>query len=281
MKNNEHANWFNSRWFFRLFTLGLAILLFVYVNGSKLDNVRQGSDNGKNSILTSNKKKTISVPLELNVNSNRYVATGYPQNVKVKISGPAALITTTANTQNFKIYADLTGLGTGKHKVTVKQSGLNKDISYQIKPKTITVDIQARKTVTVPINVVLSQKEVADGYTLGKPTTSAETATITGSVSEVERVDRLIASVNVSKTTKKSINKRVTLQAVDSKGNTVSVVITPQTTNVVVPVTSSDDNSSSSSSSNSTSSKSKQTSSSESDDSSSSSSSSASSSSSS
>ncbi|KRO08240.1 hypothetical protein IV59_GL001286 [Paucilactobacillus hokkaidonensis] len=224
-------------------------MLFAYVNGSKLDNVRHGSDNGKNSILTSNKKKTISMPLELNVNSDRYVVTGYPQNVKIAINGPSALVTTTANTQNFKISADLTALGAGKHKITLKPSGLNSDISYQIDPKTITVDIQKRKTVTVPVNVVLSQKKVADGYKLGKATASAQTATITGSVDEVSKVDRVIASVNVTNDSKKDINKRVTLQAVDQKGNTVSVVITPQTTNVVVPITSDDDSSSSSSSS--------------------------------
>lgn len=58
MKNNKNrVGLFNSRWFVRIITLILAILLFAYVNGSKLDNVRHGSDNGKNSILTSNKKK--------------------------------------------------------------------------------------------------------------------------------------------------------------------------------------------------------------------------------
>lgn len=252
--NNKHVGLFNNRWFFRIITLIFAVLLFVYVNGSKLDNVRHGSDNGKSSILTSNKKKTISMPLELSVNSDRYVVSGYPQNVKVAIKGPAALVTTTANTQNFKISADLTSLGAGKHKVKLTQSGLNNDLSYQIKPKTITVDIQTRRTVTVPVNVLLSQKEIATGYKLGKATTSAQTATITGSVSEVNKVDRVVASINVAKDTKADINKRATLQAIDENGNTVSVVITPQTTSVVVPVTSDDSSSSSSSESSSSSS---------------------------
>ena len=55
------------------------------------------------------------MPLDLTVNSQKYVVSGYPQYVKVKISGPSALVTTTMNTQNFKVYANLNNLGSGEH----------------------------------------------------------------------------------------------------------------------------------------------------------------------
>lgn len=105
-----------------------------------------------------NKTQTLKIPLEVESNSEKYVVTGFPQYVKIKITGPSALVTTTANTQNFKVYADLTKLGTGKHEVRLKASGLNKELSYTITPAKIKVNIQSRNTATVPVEVRLSSK---------------------------------------------------------------------------------------------------------------------------
>lgn len=243
MKNNEVSGFFSNRWFYRLIALVFAILLFVYVNGSKLENVRQ-SGSGTNSSLTSNKKKTITMPLELTVDSDKYVVSGYPENVKVTLSGPAALVTTTANTQNFKVYVDLNSYGAGNHTVKIKQSGLNKDLNYDLKPNNINVKIENRKTVTKSVDVVLSSRKIADGYKLGKATSSVSSVKVTGSVGEINKVRQVIASVNIANDTKKDISRHVTLQAIDKEGNTVNVVVTPQTADVTIPVTRDADSSS-------------------------------------
>ena len=129
---------------YRLFALLLAVLLFAYVNSAKVSSTRQqtSTNSGKTS-LTATKKESVRVPLQLDVNSQKYFVTGYPEMVKVVLSGPSALVTTTANTQNFKVYASLKGLGTGLHKVKLHE-GLNKDIN-RLTPRTITVDVQTRK----------------------------------------------------------------------------------------------------------------------------------------
>ena len=89
--------------------------------------------------------------------------TGYPQYVRVKVSGPSALVTTTANTQNFKVYADLSKLGIGHHTVKLKTSGLNSELRAALTPEKIKVNIQPRATTTVPVEVRLSSKSVNGG----------------------------------------------------------------------------------------------------------------------
>jgi Uncharacterized protein conserved in bacteria len=59
---------------------------------------------------------------------------------------------------------------------------------------------------------------------------------ITGAIAEVNKVDHVVASVSLSKKDKTNISKQVTLQAVDKNGNTVNVVITPQTTTIKIPI---------------------------------------------
>nr|WP_050755764.1 CdaR family protein [Limosilactobacillus coleohominis] len=241
----------------RIASLILAIFLFMYVNSEKNGFLRQttrGSDSGN--ALMSNKTMSIRMPLELKMNSQKYVVTGYPQYVKVRVSGPSAMVTTVSNTQNFKVYADLTKLGIGTHTVTLKESGLNSELRSTIKPQQIKVNIQPRSTVTAPVDVRLNSKSVDGNYHVGTPRPALKTVQITGARNQVKRVARVIAYVDVPRDAHGNFSRQVTLQAVDKKGRTVNVVIMPSSINVEVPVSKQGNNepTSSSSSSNSASS---------------------------
>lgn len=239
-KNN---GFFRQKWFLRLTSLILAIFLFVYVNGSKSGFLRQNTrSSNQTSILMSNKSATIKVPLDVTVDNAKYIVSGYPQYVKVKITGPSALVTTTSNTQNFKVYADLSDLGAGKHRVKLKTSGLNSELSSKVNPRYITVNVQPRKTIMMKVGIRLSNQTLSNGYSLGHPRSSISSVRVTGARDQVNQVDRIVAFVAVPKDTKDDISRQVTLQALDSNGQTLNVVISPTTTTVTIPVKSNNDN---------------------------------------
>lgn len=236
----------------RIASLVLAIFLFMYVNSDKNGFLRQttrGSDSG--SALMSNKTMTVRMPLELKMNSQKYVVTGYPQYVKVRVSGPSAMVTTVSNTQNFKVYADLTKLGVGTHTVTLKESGLNSELRSSIKPQQIKVNIQPRSTATAPVSVRLNSKLVDGNYHVGTPRPALKTVQITGARNQVKRVARVIAYVDVPKDAHTNFSRQVTLQAVDKKGRTVNVVVMPSSINIEVPISKQGDTSQNDSSSSS------------------------------
>lgn len=264
--NDKEDSIFSSLWFLRIISLVLAIFLFVYVNGGKDGQFRQNS--GNNQSVMSNKSESIKMPLQLRMNSRKYVVSGYPQYVKVKVVGPSALVTSTVNTQNFKVYADLTNLKTGHHTVKIKTSGLNSELKAKVTPKEINVNIQPRRTITSKVEVRLSNRSLNGHYELGRPTLSMSTVQVTGAKNQVHKVARVIAYVDVPKDSTRDIHRQVTLQAVDKKGRIVDVVVVPNTITVSVPVTneSDGDNGESSSSSNASSSNSSSSSSSSSND---------------
>lgn len=232
MKNQHY-----TAWIYRVLALILALLLFFYVNNTQSSSSQQTTNSGKTS-LTATKTMTVSVPLQLNVNSNKYFVTGYPEKVKVTLRGPLALVTTTANTQNFKVYASLSDLGTGKHKVSLHQEGLNHDIESSISPAKITVDIEPRRTVSFPVKVRYNKQNIASGYTAGNPTTDVTSVKATGAANEISRVSQVIAQLSVPQNTKKTINSQAVIEALDKQGKTVNVILTPSTTTVNLPVTS-------------------------------------------
>lgn len=252
--NGKKGSFFGSVWFMRIASLILAIFLFMYVNSDKNGFLRQttrGSDSG--SALMSNKTVSIRMPLELKMNSQKYVVTGYPQYVRVRVSGPSAMVTTVSNTQNFKVYADLTKLGTGTHTVSLKESGLNSELRSKINPQKIKVNIQPRSTITAPVEVKLNSKSVSGGYHVGTPKPAMKTVQISGARNQVKKVAKVIAYVDVPKDANANFSRQVTLQAVDKKGRTVNVVVMPSSISVEVPISKQgdDEDNSSSSSSNS------------------------------
>ncbi|ETY75103.1 CdaR family protein [Lactiplantibacillus fabifermentans] len=228
----------NSSWSMRLLALICALVLFAYVNSSKTSNNSSSlTNNISKTTLTSNRKVTISAPLELNVNSTKYFVTGYPENIKITIEGPAALVTTTANTQNFKVYADLSDLAVGRHSVKVKVDGLNKELSYSLNQKYIHINIQPRRTATYKVSADFNDSNVASGYEAGTARLGTSSVKVTGAVSEVSKVAKVVAVVNTEKNLTKSVNQQAMLEALDANGQTLNVVLTPSTTSVYIPIT--------------------------------------------
>ena len=250
----DTKGFFRRKWFLRIISLILALFLFMYVNGSKSGFLRQNTrNNNQSSALMSNKSVTLRMPLDVTIDNNKYIVSGYPQYVKVKVTGPSALVTTTSNTQNFKVYADLSDLTPGKHRVKLKTSGLNSELTSKIEPQYINVNIQQRKTITMKVTIRLSTRDLDDGYKLGHPHSDIQTVQVTGSRDEVNKVNRIVAFVAIPHDAKDHIARQVTLQAIDRNGQTLNVVISPTTTNVSIPISAGSQSSSSNDSSSSSS----------------------------
>ena len=250
----DTKGFFRRKWFLRIISLILALFLFMYVNGSKSGFLRQNTrNNNQSSALMSNKSVTLRMPLDVTIDNNKYIVSGYPQYVKVKVTGPSALVTTTSNTQNFKVYADLSDLTPGKHRVKLKTSGLNSELTSKIEPQYINVNIQPRKTITMKVTIRLSTRDLDNGYKLGHPHSDIQTVQVTGSRDEVNNVNRIVAFVAIPHDAKDNIARQVTLQAIDRNGQTLNVVISPTTTNVSIPISAGSQSSSSNDSSSSSS----------------------------
>ncbi|PIO80896.1 hypothetical protein BSQ38_04170 [Pediococcus damnosus] len=230
-------NFWKQRWVYRILALILAVLLFTYVKSDEINPNNAGSNgNSGDATLMANKSKTLTVPLELDVNSSKYLISGYPSKVKIKITGPSALVTTTTNTQNFKAYVSLRKLGVGKHRVQIKEEGLNKELAYSFEPQSINVTVANRKTKTFAIQPEVNQDVIAKGYEAKAAILRSQTVTATGSVSEINRITEVVARINLPNNTKKNSTTQVLLQALDNKGDTVNVILDPQAVSVTVPV---------------------------------------------
>lgn len=227
---------FNSKLFYRLISLFFALLLSFYVTSEKGNTTRSGNSGTFGSSLVSNKTITLETDLKLNVNSDKYFVSGYPDVVKVKISGPSALVIAAKNTQNFEIYADLNDLKPGVHTVRLKDSGLSSELTVKIIPEKITVQISKKKIKKTAVQVRYDSNRIASGYAAGEAYSSQAYVTVTGAAKDINNLDKVVANLNLPRNANETYAKNVALQALDESGKVLNVVISPADVTATVPI---------------------------------------------
>lgn len=225
----------NKSWFIRIVSLLLAILIVIYIDSTQNAFFTQGQNNRTQE--TASEKRTIKMPLQVSIDTDKYYVTGYPEKIKVTLEGPNALVTSAINTQNFRVYIDLTNQAVGIHTVKVRVSGLSKQVSYAVAPEKIKVNIQQRKSRLMPVQIEYNKNVVANGYSLGKVNVDPSQVEVTGAVGEVNQIDQIVAKLALPNNINHNYERQVILVAEDKKGRPLNVVIQPATARVSVPVT--------------------------------------------
>lgn len=223
-----------KKWFIRLVSLLLAILLVIYIDSTQTGFMTQGEPSKTRETAT--ETRTIKIPLQVSIDTDQYYVVGYPEKVKVTLSGSNALVTSTINTQNFRAYIDLTHKKIGRHRVKVRISGLSKQISYQINPKMVTVNIQHRKSRTMPVQIEYNKNVVARGYHLGHAKVNPSQVEVTGAQSEINQIDQIVAKISLPNNLNHSYQRQVILMAEDKDKHQLNVVIQPSTATVTIPL---------------------------------------------
>lgn len=227
-------NFWNKPWFIRIVSLLLAVLIVIYIDSTQTGFLTQGESSKTRQTAT--ETQTIKVPLQVLVDTDKYYVVGYPEKVKVTLEGSNALVTSTVNTQNFRAYIDLTKKKVGVHTVKVQITGLNKQLSYSINPKTIKVNIQRRKSTTMPVRIEYNKNAVAAGYHVGKTSVSPSQVEVTGAKGEVNQIDQIVAKVTLPNNINHNYEREVMLVAEDKKGRQLNVIIQPATARVSIPI---------------------------------------------
>lgn len=104
--------------------------------------------------------------------------------------------------------------------VTANENAVAKKVSVTVVDNVLSVELEAEKTVSVPVSVV-TVGDVADGYTVGNSAATPNLITIKGAASVVSSIDRAEVTVDVSDATD-DITTNCTPDFVTSDGESIS-----------------------------------------------------------
>lgn len=222
-------NWFQSKWFVRIISLAFAILLYVFVTIE----VEVDKPEESQSIFTGSQKEVElikDIPIDVRIDSDKYVASGVPESVDVSLEGSVSILTPVVRQKNFTLFIDLTDYGEGTHTVEIEHENIPKELSAYIDPKEIDVTIEERATATYDVEVELINEDlVPTGYEVKQPELNVDEVTVVSSKSMLEQISLVKVYIDVANEKEAIKNRELPINVYDSQGNKLQVNVRPET----------------------------------------------------
>ena len=155
--------------------------------------------------------------------------------VKIKVRAPSNVSTDSISSKT-NAFIDLKNFRQGDYEKEVKIFFEDPAITLiEIEPKNVNVTLEPLTSLTKEIEVELAG-EINEKYQTEEPVLSVENAEIKGAQSTLEKIDRLVASIDLSNEMTE-VKKIVELEARGPDNNKITgIAINPKTVEVTIPV---------------------------------------------
>lgn len=208
---------------YALLSLVFSLILFF---STKSSNFTAG-------ILSPNRfEETIqAVVIQPNYDADKYFIQGYEPTVTVRLSSLNRILLNgeiNEETRTFRVVADLTQLEEGTHVVPLKVQNLISGVEASIEPTSITVTIERLETKIFPVEVNISNQNLAEGYQLtGAKVNPAEVEVRTGHESMLE-IAQVVANLDSLEGINQNLSKEIPIYAVDKNGEILNTILSPE-----------------------------------------------------
>lgn len=228
MKKPTQSNWVSA-----LLALLFALLLFFNANAQN----NLSSMTGTNAVYD---ETVYNVPVQVEYDQEKYFVSGYEETVSVHLSSANRIqlnMEANEDTRKFQVVADLTKTSLGTSEVQLRVKGLSTAVTAEIEPQTITVTLEKKVTKTVDVEAKLPDSIEAEGYQVDTTEITPKKVKITTGEETAKAIERVVAPISNVKPTEETIEQTVNVQALDSKGQVLSIENPAPQVNVVVGLT--------------------------------------------
>ncbi|MFZ2459775.1 MAG: CdaR family protein [Streptococcus suis] len=215
----------------------LALLLFFYATTTNYKNSESSASNNESETYI----HTLSgVPIDIEYDTNKYFISGFSSTVAVELRGSNRVLLqreSDESTRTFQVIADLRELTDGTQTVTLQLANLPPGVSATLAPDAITVKIGKKVSQSLAVEGVIYSNQLASGYSVSKVTVDVSSVKVTTDEETMAKIDHVEAvAVDISNLDS-NYSGTAKLQAVDSDGNVLPVVLSETEANIQVVVT--------------------------------------------
>ena len=220
-----------------ILSIFLALLLFFYATTTNYKNSESSASNTESETYV----HTLSgVPIDIEYDTNKYFISGFSSTVAVELRGSNRVLLqreSDESTRTFQVIADLRELTDGTQTVTLQLANLPPGVSATLAPDAITVKIGKKVSQSLAVEGVIYSNQLASGYSVSKVTVDVSSVKVTTDEETMAKIDHVEAvAVDISNLDS-NYSGTAKLQAVDSDGNVLPVVLSETEANIQVVVT--------------------------------------------
>lgn len=218
-----------NKWFIRGLALVLALLLYItaYID----ENARNPSQ------ASTTQSATIEdVPIEVYYDEENYVVYNVPETATVHIAGNNALVQSTKTLRDFTVFIDLMNVTEGTHRVELQIRGISERLSVRIEPQFVTVIVQEKVTIELPVEVEFNEALLEEGYTIGDIQIEPHAVKVTGGKDVISQVSLVKAVIEVEAPVNETIKQKAFVTVLDKNLNKLDVLVDPGEVHVTIPI---------------------------------------------
>ncbi|MFY0760999.1 CdaR family protein [Metabacillus dongyingensis] len=233
----------NNHWVMRIIALLMALILYVSVNFESPAPKKQPGP--VTSVFPSapseSAKDTETIPdveVKTYLDQEDVIVTGVPETVAVTLSGPTNSLLKAKQLKDFEIYAELSDLSIGSHRVQLKHKNIADNLEVNLNPSIITVNVEEKVTRDFPVQVdFINKDQIETGYTAQDPIVKPSVVRVTGSKTLIDSIALIKSRVNLQNANE-TIEQESKVTVYDDDGNILPLEVYPSVVDVTVPITS-------------------------------------------
>lgn len=224
--------WLRSNWLIKIVSFLTALMLYAIVS--------TGNDSPAATpsvVENSDDQATVTEQLDVRYDSDKYVASGAPKSVSIRIQGSSDNVVKARLLASRSAYVDLKGMGPGTYDVKVQTSGFPSGLTVTPEPDTVRVKLEKKASKKMPVGIdILNKETVGEEFSVGDPVIDPSSVTVSGAESKLDSIAFIKGVVDVEGSDQ-TVVRTVSLHAYDNNGSQIDVSIDPASAHVRVPVT--------------------------------------------
>ncbi|MFZ2877313.1 MAG: CdaR family protein [Enterococcus aquimarinus] len=220
-----------SNLMYALLSLVFTLILFFSPNSSNITTAIMSPNTLEETIQ--------GVAIQPIYDSEKYFIQGYEPEATVRLSSlNRILLNSEVNqeTRSFRVVTDLTGLTEGTHTVPLKVQNLTTGVTATLEPTSITVTIEKLETKTLPVEVMISDDNLAEGYQISTVSVNPKEVEVTTGNESMKEITKVIANLDNLSDVDQNMSKEVTLYAVNEEGEIISAFLSSKKANVTLEI---------------------------------------------
>jgi len=184
--------------------------------------------------------KTLSTPVPVQIigqSTNLIFSSAPPKSVQVTLRAPSSVWALIEDNPSLvAAILDVSGLSAGEHTQELQIQVNARPVQIvSVSPKSTTFGLEPLISKTMSVDLRISG-EVATGYQIGDSSMEPVQVIISGAQSQVEKVSRVQASLDLNRT-RDSFDQTIKLDVLDQRGLPVNgITVSPDTAHVTIPV---------------------------------------------
>ncbi|MHC5267920.1 CdaR family protein [Enterococcus sp. LJL98] len=215
---------------YALLSLLFALILFFNPNSASISKT----------ILSPNTlEETVQVPIQPIYDTEQYFIQGYEPTATVRLSSLNRILLNgevNEETRTFRVVTDLTNLGEGTHTVPLKVQNLTTGVTATLEPASIIVTIEKLETKSFPVEVNISDENLAKGYQLAGLGVNPEQIEVTTGNLSMQEITKVVANLDNLEGIDKNLAKEVPVYAVNKEGEIMNAILSSEKVTVTVEI---------------------------------------------